>query len=85
MVVIIKENSMKIILKEKVFISGLMEENIQETGKIIKWTVLVNLNGKIRENMLVNIMKIRNMVKVHSTGLKVENMMANGKMVDNQV
>ena len=48
-----KENFLKIILKVRAFILGRMDVNIRDSGRIIKCMVKVNLLGVMEKNMLV--------------------------------
>ena len=79
---LMKENSLKITLKEKVLINGLMEECMWGIGRIIKWMEEVFLLGKMVENMKVIIKMIKNMVMVCLNGLMEEFIKDIGSMVD---
>ena len=70
---------------EKGHISGMMVENIQANGKIIKCEELDNLHGLMVENMLVNILKIKNMEKVNLHGQMVDSIQECGKMKNSMV
>ena len=56
-----KVNLVKTLLMEKELINGLMEENTQDNGRIIKCTEKDSLNGQITEFIKVNIKMIKNM------------------------
>jgi hypothetical protein len=40
--------------------NGLMEGNLWEIGKIIKWMAMVNFNGLMEENIKATILMISN-------------------------
>lgn len=52
-------------------------------GGTTRWREGDSSHGLTKDNMMVNILKTRNKVTVNSLGLMVENMKANGKMVNN--
>ena len=62
------------------FINGMMEENMLENGKLIKWMVMVNIHGLMEENIKVNIQMIKKMDMENIHGLMVENILDYGKM-----
>jgi len=72
-----------IIFTAREHMNGLMEENILEIGKIIKWMAKVYLPGQMVENIMVNIRMIKNTVLVFLNGQMEENIKEIGKMVNN--
>jgi hypothetical protein len=68
---LMRENSLKIILKAKELIAGLTEECIKAIGKIIKWMEKVFLLGRMAENMRANIKMIKNTDMACLPGLMV--------------
>ena len=76
-----KVNSIIITFMEKVYIDGVMVDNILETGEMIKWLEKVTLLGQMeeRKNILIivikdNIQTIKNMDMVSLYGQMVKNM-----------
>ena len=55
-----------------------MEDNTKGNGKIIKWMVMVSLNGQMGKFMRDNIQRIKNMVKEHLFGLMERTTLENG-------
>ena len=66
--VIIQEAFMITNLKDKASTNGKMVEYTKESGKKIKWKVMVNFIGQMEENMKANTRKIKEMEKEHING-----------------
>lgn len=76
-------NSLKTILKVRVFINGLMGESMMGSGKIIRWKDMEYLPGLMVGNMKENTEMIKKKVKESSFGLMEEDMMEIGRMGSN--
>lgn len=74
------ENSSTIILKGRVYMYGLISDNIMETGLITKCMDKGSSLGKMEGNTKVNILKIRNRVMEYLPGQMAENMKVSGSM-----
>lgn len=61
----IKVNTKKVKNMDLVFMCGLMEVYIMETGLIIKFKVKVTINGQMEDNMKENGLRIKCMVRVN--------------------
>ena len=77
--------SMRIILKGKVYISGLMVESTKVTGKTTRWKDLDPLHGLMDAFMKVIILTIKKTAKEYSSGLMAESTRVTGKMASNTV
>jgi len=62
---------------------GTTAESTKVNGKIIIWTDMVSILGKMAVNMKASIRKIRSMVKEFILGPMAEGTTENGKMEDN--
>jgi hypothetical protein len=81
--VLIKEDFIKITLKEREFTNVQMAESKKENGKITKWKDMEFLHCQMAENTRVNISMIKRREKEHYYGQMEENMMEIGKMESN--
>ena len=85
MVHFITENTSEERNMEEVFFNGQMEQNLMETGKIIKCTDLVLLSGQMVEFTRVNTLMIRSMDRVSILGQIAGCIKEDSIMVNNTV
>ena len=81
--VLMMEISFKIIYTVLVSMFGQMEEYTTENGLIIKWKVKELSLGVMGVRMWVNIKTIKSMVKEHSNGQMVVNILESGIKANN--
>ena len=62
---------------------GMTAESMKVNGKIIIWTAMVSILGRMAVNTKASIRKIRNMEKEFIPGPMAEGMTENGKMEGN--
>jgi hypothetical protein len=85
MAALIQGHLLKITLKDKESMSGVMEDAMKENGKITKWKVMECSLGLMEEDTKENTLMIKKKEMVFSIGLMVENMKDNGSTVNNTV
>ena len=74
---------MKIILKAKENINGIMDVNLMVNGKVIRWKVMGSFRGQMVEDMKAIILMIRKKEQESFIGLMVDYMKDNGRTVIN--
>lgn len=77
-----KDNSKKIIFMDMEFISGVMGENMLESGKLIRCMGKALLPGRMVESIQENIKWTRNMASESFIGQMTELTKENGNMVN---
>jgi len=76
-------NFITIIFMVKVYIPGLTVENMRVSGELTRCTVKALLVGRMAENILDNMLKIKKEAMVNSFGLIKDAIEVNGLMVNN--
>jgi len=72
-------------LKERVCISGQTVKSTKESGKTIKWMVSECLLGLMEKGTRENLLMIKDMARVFSSGQMAENTMEIGKLESSMV
>jgi hypothetical protein len=81
MAVLIRVSSMKIILKEREYTSGVMGEGMKASGRIIRWRAMECSRGLMVESTRENTLMIRKKEMEYSSGPMGESMKEIGKTV----